>query len=69
MKDPENGFGRLFSDILLTIWRRFNEENIDFPFPQREIRILSDEQMSNDLALQKAKMHSTQETHPRDKEH
>ena len=69
VKDPENGFGRLFSDILLTIWRRFNEENIDFPFPQREIRILSDEQTPNDLALQKAKMHSTQEIYPRDKEH
>ena len=41
VNDPENGFGGLFSDILLTIWQRFNEEGIELPFPQREVRILN----------------------------
>ena len=41
--DPENGFGGLFSAILLTIWQRFKDEGIEFPFPQREIRILPNE--------------------------
>ncbi|WP_051255573.1 mechanosensitive ion channel family protein [Conchiformibius kuhniae] len=40
--DPENGFMGLFSDIMLTVWRRFNEEGIEFPFPQREVRILNE---------------------------
>lgn len=41
LKDPENGFLGLYSQILLTIWQRFNEEGIEFPFPQREVRILN----------------------------
>ncbi|MDO5058956.1 MAG: mechanosensitive ion channel [Neisseria sp.] len=42
VKDPENGFLGLFSAILLDIWQRFNEEGIEFPYPQREVRILND---------------------------
>ena len=42
MKDPENGFLDLFSAIRLDIWQRFKEENISFPYPQREVRILND---------------------------
>lgn len=40
--DPENGFLGLFSNILMNIWKRFNEEGIEFPFPQREVRILNE---------------------------
>ncbi|ULJ61788.1 mechanosensitive ion channel [Wielerella bovis] len=40
VSDPENGFAGLFSAILLTIWQRFQEEGIEFPYPQREVRIL-----------------------------
>ena len=43
VNDPENGFAALFSEILLTIWRRFNEEHIEFPYPQREVRILDND--------------------------
>lgn len=42
VKDPENGFLSLQSDILLGIWREFTAAGIEFPFPQREIRILND---------------------------
>ena len=42
VKDPENGFLDLFSAIRLDIWQRFKEENISFPYPQREVRILND---------------------------
>lgn len=58
VKDPENGFAGLNSAILLAIWQRFNEEGIDFPYPQREIRILPDEQTPSDLALLKAQIHA-----------
>ena len=27
----------------MTIWQRFNEEGIEFPYPQREVRILQDD--------------------------
>ena len=62
VNDPENGFTKLFSSILLTIWRRFNEENIEFPFPQREVRILPSESAPSDLALRKAKIHEQTDT-------
>ncbi|WP_156956392.1 mechanosensitive ion channel family protein [Stenoxybacter acetivorans] len=42
--DPENGFTGPKSGMLLDIWREFNANGIQFPFPQREIRILNDEQ-------------------------
>ncbi|MCP2041729.1 small-conductance mechanosensitive channel [Neisseria sp. HSC-16F19] len=42
VNDPENGFLGLQSEILLAIWREFNAAGIEFPFPQREIRILNE---------------------------
>ena len=47
VNDPENGFLGLNSAILLDIWRRFNEEGIEFPFPQREVRILNEAEDNN----------------------
>ncbi len=43
VSDPENGFLGLKSEINLAIWRKFQENGIQIPFPQREIRILKDE--------------------------
>ncbi|MBP8875351.1 MAG: mechanosensitive ion channel, partial [Neisseria sp.] len=51
VRDPENGFLGLFSAILLDIWARFNENGIEFPFPQREIRILNDAPEPSDAAM------------------
>lgn len=64
VQDPENGFLGLFSAILLTIWQRFNEEGIEFPYPQREIRILSesDEQKPSEMMVLKAGLHARQDT-------
>ncbi|XXQ69328.1 mechanosensitive ion channel family protein [Neisseriaceae bacterium B1] len=62
VKDPENGFVGLQSAILLTIWKRFNEEDIDFPYPQREIRILHDEEKPSDMAILKAGIAAKQDT-------
>ncbi len=39
--DPRQGSGGVKSAINREIWRRFREEGIEFPFPQREIRILN----------------------------
>lgn len=54
VKDPENGFSALLSAVLLDIWKQFNEYGIEFPFPQREIRILNEEQAPSDIAMLKA---------------
>ena len=41
--DPEEGSSSLKSDIYLKIWRSFKQHSISIPFPQREIRILSEQ--------------------------
>lgn len=39
--DPEQGIGSLKSDINLSIWKKFKQEGIVIPFPQRDVRIIS----------------------------
>lgn len=62
VKDPENGFVGLFSAILLDIWKRFNESDIEFPFPQREIRILNEERAPDNVAMMRAGMEVKKDT-------
>ena len=40
--DPENGSLGLKSAINMTIWKSFKQHGISIPFPQREVRLLSD---------------------------
>ena len=62
VKDPENGFVGLFSAILLDVWKRFNESDIEFPFPQREIRILNEERAPDNVAILRAGMEVKKDT-------
>ena len=41
IKDPQNGLTNVKSEILLGVWDRFGEQNIEFPFPQRDIHLKS----------------------------
>jgi len=39
--DPEEGSASLQSEVYLEVWRVFQANKISIPFPQREVRILS----------------------------
>lgn len=41
IRDPVEGTLGIRSAINLEVWRRFKEEGIEIPFPQREVRILN----------------------------
>ena len=62
VKDPENGFAALQSAIFLDIWRQFNEHGIEFPYPQREVRILNEELEPSSIAMIKAGMQARSDT-------
>jgi small-conductance mechanosensitive channel len=47
INDPENGTAGLQSMIYLDIWRAFKKHNISIPFPQREIRILNNDNLTD----------------------
>ncbi|MGO9022513.1 MAG: mechanosensitive ion channel family protein [Syntrophobacteraceae bacterium] len=35
INDPQNGIGPVKSELLMGVWRRFREEGIELPYPQR----------------------------------
>ena len=42
INDPKNGVGNVKSDVLFKIWDMLKEQNIEIPFPQRDLHIKSD---------------------------
>lgn len=42
INDPESGIANVVSDVNLSIWKSFKENNITIPFPQRDVRIISE---------------------------
>ncbi|HSH87971.1 MAG: mechanosensitive ion channel family protein [Methylophilus sp.] len=45
--NPEEATARLQSDIYYEIWQRFKANNIHIPYPQQEVRIISDQAALN----------------------
>ena len=41
IKDPQHGIANITSDVLLRIWDLFTKNDINFPFPQRDLHIKS----------------------------
>jgi small-conductance mechanosensitive channel len=40
INDPENGRNSVLSDVNRALWKLLQEQNIEVPFPQREVRML-----------------------------
>ena len=39
LRDPEGGVANVSSEVLLEIWKTFQEHDIEFPFPQRDVHL------------------------------
>lgn len=44
INDPENGLNNIRSDVNRAIWKKFKQNNITIPFPQRDIHIYENDQ-------------------------
>ncbi len=41
ISDPQNGIANVRSDVLMALWKRLHEHNIEIPFPQRDLHVRS----------------------------
>ena len=39
INDPQNGLANVESEIMLEVWDRFHQHNIEIPYPQRDVHI------------------------------
>jgi len=46
IEDPQNGVSNVASEVMLKIWDKFHENDIEFPFPQRVMHIKNDGEKS-----------------------
>lgn len=45
IRDPEGGLSNIRSDVLKRIWQLFKENDVEIPFPQRDLHLRSSKQM------------------------
>ncbi len=50
IKDPTGGLTNIRGNVYLALWDAFKEADINFPFPQREVRLLEADQSSFDAS-------------------
>lgn len=55
ISDPRNGIQNIRSQVLMSIWDNFKEENIEIPFPQRDYHLKSLPDNLNDHLLRELK--------------
>jgi small-conductance mechanosensitive channel len=58
IQDPEGGLANIRSDVYMRVWQLFKENNIEIPFPQRDLHLRSSDQLDKLLEMaaeQKAK--------------
>ncbi len=57
IQDPEGGLANIRSDVYTRVWQLFKENDIEIPFPQRDLHLRSSDQLEkifNMMAEQKA---------------
>ena len=55
IQDPEEGVGNVQSAVLKKVWRAFKENDVEIPFPQRDIHLRGSDKMERVLALLEAR--------------
>ncbi|WP_170336594.1 mechanosensitive ion channel family protein [Ruegeria arenilitoris] len=50
ISDPTKGLTNIRGNVYLALWDAFKEEGISIPFPQREVRLLSDDAVAQQIA-------------------
>lgn len=50
IKDPEDGVGNIRSEVLKKLWWLFKENDVEIPFPQRDINLRGNEQFDQLIA-------------------
>jgi len=58
IKDPEEGVANIRSDVYMRIWQLFKQNDIEIPFPQRDLHLRSSKQMDDLVELLKARAQS-----------
>jgi len=49
MEGIDDGENRVGADLLMMIWDKLHELGVEIPYPQRDVRIVKAEQLTNDL--------------------
>ncbi len=55
IQDPEEGVGNVQSAVLKKVWRAFKENDVEIPFPQRDIHLRGSDAMDRVMALLEAR--------------
>lgn len=50
INDPEEGVGNVRSQVLKNLWTKFQEHDIEIPFPQRDINLRNNDQVERLIA-------------------
>jgi small-conductance mechanosensitive channel len=67
IRDPRNGTANVRSEVMLGIWDRFREHDIELPFPQRDLHIPDLDAVAENIAARfsKAPQETTQDNGPK----
>lgn len=47
IEDPQNGVSNVASDVMVNIWNKFHEHNVEFPYPTRVVHVKNDSGQSS----------------------
>ncbi len=55
IQDPEEGLANIRSDVYKRVWELFDENDVEIPFPQRDLHLRSSKQMDRLIEVMSAK--------------